>query len=504
MVPPQESNLDENKVSTGIPGLDDLLHGGLTDSRIYLVQGEPGVGKTTLAFQFLLEGVRLGEKVFYITMSETNEEILQMVRSHGWSMDGVDLYEISAREQLKADFQHTIFHPAEVELAETMKTVLDVVDRAQPTRVVFDSLSELRILAGETHQYRRQILYLKQFFNACRATVLLLDSRISPNDDLQLRSLAHGVLVLEYLALQYGQERRRLRVLKMRGQSFRGGYHDYVIGAGGLRVFPRLVPSEHRNAFASEIVGSGVQELDAMLGGGLHRGTNMLLIGPAGAGKTSTAFQYVATAAKRGERSSVYTFDESLRTLHERAAGIGIDLAAFVEAGLVDLQQVDPVELSPGEFVHGVRQAVERDGARIIVIDSLNGYINSMPEEHFLILQMHELLTYLGQRGVTTLLVNSTTSTQNQASGPEIDISYLTDTALVFRYYEYRGEIRQAVSVMKRRTGPHQRAIRELRITATGITIGEPLKNLRGVMTGVAVYEPSGDLYKHEPDGGAA
>lgn len=491
----QEPNsLDGKKVSTGIEGLDDLLCGGLADARIYLVQGEPGVGKTTLAFQFLVEGVRRGEKGFYITMSETKEEILQMVRSHGWSMEGIDLYEISAREQLKADFQHTIFHPAEVELAETMKTVLDAVDRAQPTRVVFDSLSELRILAGESHQYRRQILYLKQFFNNYRCTVLLLDSRITPNDDVQLKSLAHGVLVLEYLALQYGQERRRLRVLKMRGQSFRGGYHDYVIRTGGLRVFPRLVPSEHRNPIASDILPSGIPELDAMLGGGLHRGTNMLLVGPAGAGKTSTAFQYVVTAAKRGERASVYTFDESLHTLHERASGIGINLAALTEAGLIDLHQIDPVELSPGEFVHGVRQAVEKDGSRVVVIDSLNGYINAMPEEHFLVLQMHELLTYLGQQGVTTLLVNSTSSTQSQGSGPEIDISYLTDTALFFRYYEYRGEIRQAVSVMKRRTGPHQRAIRELRITANGITIGEPLKNLRGVMSGVAVYEPLGEL----------
>jgi circadian clock protein KaiC len=448
--------------------------------RIYLLQGDPGVGKTTLAFQFLLEGVRRGEKVFYITMSETQEEILQMVRSHGWSMDGIDLYEMSASEQLKTNSQHTIFHPAEVELAETMKTLLDAVERAKPSRVVFDSLSELRSLAGESHQYHRQILSLKQFFSDFPCTVLLLDSCVSETETVLLRSLAHGVLILEQMALEYGQERRRLRVLKVRGQDFRGGYHDYVISKGGLRVFPRLVPSEHRDTFKSEIFPSGISELDDMLGGGLHRGTNLLLVGPPGAGKTTTALQYVISAARREERAAVYSFDESLHTLHKRCSGMGIDLTALTDPGLVNLQQIDPVELSPGEFVHSVRQAVEQDGASLVVIDSLNGYINSMPEEHFLILQLHELLTYLGQKEVTTLLVNTTATMQSR--GPAIDISYLTDAALVFRYFEFRGEIRQAIAVLKRRTGPHERTIRELRITETGISIGQPLRELNGVV----------------------
>ena len=482
----QPTNPEERRASTGIAGLDDILGGGLRPDRIYLVQGDPGVGKTTLAFQFLLEGVRRGEKVFYITMSETREELLQMVRSHGWSMDGIDLYEMSASEQLKADSQHTIFHPAEVEFAETMKIVLEAVERAKPTRVVFDSLSELRALAGESHQYHRQILSLKQFFNDFPCTVLLLDSCVSEADNVLLRSLAHGVLVLEQLAFKYGQERRRLRVLKVRGQDFRGGYHDYAIGKGGLRVFPRLVASEHRHGFKSETISSGSAELDALLGGGLHRGTNLLLVGPPGAGKTTTALQYVVSAARRGERAAVYSFDESLHTVHERASGMGIDLTALVDAGLINLQQIDPVELSPGEFVYNVRQAVEQDGAGLVVIDSLNGYVNAMPEERFLVLQMHELLTYLGQKEVTTLLINATASLESQ--GAVIDISYLTDATLLFRYFEFRGEIRQAISVLKRRTGAHERMIRELRITATGISIGQPLSELNGVVMRGVVY----------------
>jgi circadian clock protein KaiC len=483
----QPTNLEEGRASTGITGLDDVLGGGLMPDRIYVVQGDPGVGKTTLAFQFLLEGARRGEKAFYITMSETQEEILQMVRSHGWSIDRIDLYEMSASEQLKADSQHTIFHPAEVELAETMKTLLDAVERAQPARVVFDSLSELRVLAGESHQYHRQLLSLKQFFSDFRCTVLLLDSCVSETDNVLLRSFAHGVLVLEQLAFKYGHERRRLRVLKIRGQGFRGGYHDYVISKGGLRVFPRLVPAEHRHTFKSEIIPSGISELDEMLGGGLHRGTNLLLVGPPGAGKTTTALQYVVSAARRGERAAVYTFDESLHTLHERASGMGIDLTAFIDAGLITLQQIDPVELSPGEFVYNVRQAVEQDGAGLVVIDSLNGYVNAMPEERFLILQLHELLSYLGQKEVTTLLINATPSMESQ--GAAIDISYLTDSTLLFRYFEFRGEIRQAISVLKRRTGPHERVIRELRITETGISIGQPLRELNGVVMRGTVYD---------------
>jgi circadian clock protein KaiC len=500
----QQNNPEDTRASTGIAGLDDILGGGFPPDRIYLVQGEPGVGKTTLAFQFLLEGVKRGEKVFYITMSETHDELLGMVRSHGWSMNGIDLYEMSASEQLKADSQHTIFHPVEVEFAETMKAIMEAVERAQPRRVVFDSLSELRVLAGESHQYHRQILSLKQFFNDYRSTVLLLDGSVSEPDNVHLRSLAHGVLVLEQLALQYGQERRRLRVLKVRGLGFRGGYHDYVIGKGGLRVFPRLLPSEHRHSFQSEILLSGISELDAMLGGGLHRGSSLLLVGPSGTGKTTRALQYVSAAASRGERAAFYSFDESLHTLHQRASAMGIELTAFVDGGLISLEQIDPVELSPGEFAHNVRQAIERDGTRLVVIDSLNGYVNAMPEEHFLILQMHELLTYLGQKEVTSLLINTTSGMPSQSirQGPAIDVSYLTDAALLFHYFELGGEIRQAISVLKRRTGPHDRTIRELRITATGISIGESLRDLRGVLTGTAIYDRSGGPKPYEPDGG--
>jgi circadian clock protein KaiC len=483
---------DDARASTGVDGLDTIVGGGFPVNRIHLIEGEPGTGKTTLALQFLLEGRRLGEKVFYITMSETQSDINQMMRSHGWSSEGLDIYEISASEQIKAGSQHTIFHSAEVEFADTMQSVLNAIDRSQPKRIVFDSLSELRILAGESHQYRRQILALKTFINERQCTVLLLDGRSSESTDLQLRSLAHGVLVLEQLALQYGQERRRLRVLKIRGQSFRGGYHDFVIVKGGLRVFPRLIASEHRHAFRSDTVSSGIPELDAMLGGGLHRGTNLLLVGPAGSGKTTVSLQYAVETVKRGDRAAIYTFDESLHTLHERASSMGIDLKDFVDRGQINLQQIDPVELSPGEFVQSVRDAVERQDASLVVIDSLNGYINAMPEEHFLVLQMHELLTYLGQKQVTTLLVH-TTSSMSSMGMPQlqaIDVSYLTDAALLFRYFEYRGEIRQAIAVLKRRTGRHERTIRELKITDNGIQIGAPITNLRGIMSGIATYDP--------------
>ena len=477
------------RLGTGSAGLDTVLNGGFPANRLYLVEGDPGTGKTTLALQFLLEGARLGEPVLYVTLSETREELMEVARSHGWSLAGVTLHElVPPEESLKAEAQYTIFHPSEVELGETTRLVIEEVERIEPRRVVFDSLSEMRLLARDPLRYRRQILALKQFFAGRRSTVLLLDDRTSTNADLQVQSIAHGVLMLEQLELDYGAERRRLRVSKLRGSRFRGGFHDFAIRTGGIEVFPRLVASGRRSEeFKFEPVQSGVTELDALLGGGLDRGTSTLVLGPAGCGKSSLATHFAAAAAERGERAAAFIFDEGVNTYLSRAAGLGTDLRAQVEAGHLTVQQVDPAELSPGEFVHAVCQAVERDGARLVVIDSLNGYLQAMPDERFLTSQMHELLTYLNQQGVVTLIVMAQHGFMGSMSSP-VDVSYLADTVVLLRYFEAAGAIRRAISVVKKRTGHHEDTIREMRLSASrGVEVGEPLTGFRGVLTGVPV-----------------
>ncbi len=477
----------ENRlVGTGIAGLDFVLDGGLTPHRLYLVEGVPGSGKTTLAMQFLLEGVRQGDTVLYVTLSESEAELRDVARSHGWSLEGVHIHELLPMgDQLDPQTQHTMFHPSEVELAETTRRILQEVERRQPQRVVFDSLAEIRLLAGSTLRFRRQIMALKQYFDGRNTTVLMLDDRQGVEHGLPVHTIVHGSIELDQLRPQYGGDRRRMRVTKLRGRTFRGGNHDYVIATGGLRVFPRLVAAHHRRTGEHDVIGSNLPQLDALLGGGLDRGTSTLLLGAAGTGKSSLAAHFVQAAIQRGERSAVFLFDESLRAMTTRSRGIGLDLDGAIASGMLSVQQLDPAELSPGEFIQLIRDAVERDGARVVELDSLNGFYNSMPEENIMMIQLHELLAYLAQLGVITLMINAQQGLIGQMA-TKLDVSYLADTVILLRYYETRGSVRQAISVLKKRTGAHERTIRELRLTSDGVWIGEPLHNFRGVLTGIA------------------
>jgi circadian clock protein KaiC len=478
----------DSRSRTGIPGLDDVLAGGLIPHRLYLVEGNPGAGKTTLALQFLMEGARNHEKCLYITLSETKEELSAGAASHGFSLEGIEVVELTPdQNDLDGSTQVTMYPPSEVELHETTKRVLEAVERANASRVVFDSLSELRLLAQSSLRYRRQILALKQFFIGRRCTVLLLDDHTSEGSDLQLQSIAHGVVSLEHLSPVYGAARRRLRVLKFRSTDFRGGYHDFRIRRGGLEVYPRLIAAEHSEPFAAGVIKSGVTALDSLLGGGPARGTSTLLMGPAGCGKSTVAVQYAVAAADRGDHAVIFAFDESLATLEARATELGIKFKEGTKAGNVRLHQIDPAEMSPGEFGWRVRRAVEDDNARVIVIDSLNGYRNSMPEEQFLTPQLHELLTYLGRRGVATIMVVAQHGLVGTSMQSPVDASYLADSVVIFRYFEYAGKVKKAISVMKKRSGAHEESIRELRFDKTGIHLSEPLSQFRGILTGSPV-----------------
>jgi circadian clock protein KaiC len=482
---------------SGVDGLDNILSGGFTRNRLYLLEGVPGSGKTTLAMQFLLEGLRQGESVLYVTLSETKEELDQVAESHGWSLEGIHVRELIPNEStLLPDDQYTMFHPSEVELSETTKKILSDVEQVKPSRIVFDSLSELRLLAGNPIRYRRQILALKQFFAGRKCTVLLLDDMTSSSHDLQVHSLAHASVRLEQNFPEFGAERRRLIVTKYRGVAFRGGYHDYVIRRGGLEVYPRLVAVEHRVTPSRQLVRSGVDELDELLGGGLDRGTSTLVLGAAGTGKSTLAAKFATSTAKSGHRAAMFVFDESRSTLLTRTQGLGIELGEMEEKGLVTIQQVDPAELSPGEFIHAIRESVENHDVSVLVIDSLNGYLNAMPDERFLIIQLHELLTYLGQKNVATLLIGAQHGLLGSGMQSPIDASYLADGVILMRYYELRGEVRQAISVVKKRGGGHERTIRDFRLSSgSGIVVGPPLQDFRGVLTGVPIFEPhAGDL----------
>jgi circadian clock protein KaiC len=476
-----------SKISTGISGLDDILGGGFPERRLYLIQGQAGSGKTTLALQFLLAGVRAGEKVLYISLSETRDEVEEVARSHGWSLDGVEIIEISAIEkQLSLATQNTLFRASEVELNETTKLLLEAVERVNPNRVAFDSLSELRLLSQEPLRYRRQILSFKQFFAGRNFTTLLLDDSSTAGADSHVASLAHGVLLLEQLAPEYGAARRRLAVQKVRGTTYRGGYHDYLIETGGIAVFPRLVAAEHHRNFTGENLSSGLTELDALLGGGLARGTSTLLTGPPGSGKSNIALTYAIKAARNGEKAAIYTFDESLPVLFARAAGLNLGLDDLVDTGAVNVTQIDPAELSPGELTTRIRRAVEQDGVKVVYLDSLNGYLHSMGEERYVNLQLHELITYLNQQGVITMIVIAPSGMMGQMPTP-VDVTYLADTVVMFRFFEAEGAVHKAISVVKKRTGKHEHTIRELFIESAGIRVGPPLDRFRGVLTGVPV-----------------
>ena len=477
--------------ATGVAGLDDILGGGLTPHRLYLLEGMPGSGKTTLAFQFLLEGVRHGESVLYVTLSETTEEIRAVADSHGWSIDRIAIRELVPSEQsLEPGEQYTVFHPSEVELSDTTKKILDDVEKLKPARIVFDSLSELRLLAGNPLRYRRQILALKQFVAGRRCTGLLLDDLTAAEHDLQVQRIAHGALLLEHAMPAFGPPRRRLSVTKFRGREFRAGYHDYAIRRGGLEVYPRLVAAEHRRESSRERLPSGLAGLDKLIGGGLERGTSTLIQGAAGTGKSTISALFCAQAAERGEHTALFIFDESANTLFSRLDGLGIPLRRHADAGLVSVQQIDPAELSPGEFVHAIRRAVREKRASIVVIDSLNGYLNAMPDEKFLIIQLHELLTYLGQHGVATVLVAAQHGLMGASMTAPVDASYLADSVVLLRYFEAEGEVRQAISVVKMRGGEHERTIRELSMKGGRINLGEPLRDYRGVFTGVPEKRP--------------
>lgn len=489
----------ENASTTGIPGLDEILCGGYTPNRLYLIEGVPGSGKTTLAMQYLIEGARRGEPVLYVTLSESEEELRAMAQTHGWTLDGVTIREMVPQEDsLQPREQYTMFHPAEVELSETTRTILADVDRLKPARLIFDSLSELRLLSGDALRYRRQLLALKQFFRGRGCTVLLLDDLTSIGRDLQVQSIAHGVIALEQLTPEYGTDRRRMRVLKHRGRNFRGGFHDYLINTGGIEAFPRLVAADHRVNISEAKVSSGIPELDRLMGGGIERGTSTLLVGAAGTGKSTLAAQFVCHAAENGQRSAMFLFDESRNTLFSRTRGMGMDLERHVKAGLVSIRQVDPAELAPGEFADAIRREVEESGATTVVIDSLNGYLNAMPGERYLTIHLHEMLMYLGQRGVATLLIGAHQGLIGAAMQTPVDASYLADAVVLLRYFESRGEVRQAISVMKKRGGQHERTIREFSLDSTGIRVGKTLREFRGILTGVPVIDVQGDQQEHE------
>ena len=476
----------QDRLATGVAGLDDVLHGGLPAQRMYLLQGDPGAGKSTLALQVLREGARQGERVLFVSLSETSEELRSVAASHGWSLDGVDVLEISTDEE-PDESETTLYHPAEVELGQRMRTILEGIDRLRPTRVALDSCADLRLLAQTPLRYRRQILALKRRVERWNCTILLVDVTHAVEPDMLLQSVVHGVFTLEQLAPLFGAERRRIRVQKLRAVKYRGGYHDFSIRTGGLEVYPRLVAAEHRQHAFEGPMSSGVGELDALLGGGPERGTSLLITGPSGVGKSAVATLYARAAAERGDRASVFAFDESRAMFLARARSLGMGIDEQVESGHVVIQQIDPAELSPGEFAHLVRSTTSSRDDRVVVIDSLNGYLNAMPEETFAQLQLHELLTYLAHQGVLAILTLAQHGLVTDATAP-IDVSYLTDSVLLLRYFEATGQVRKALSVVKKRSGAHETTIREVLLGPEGVRIGPALTEFQGVLTGSPEY----------------
>lgn len=477
------------KAATGIEGLDDILSGGLSRGHVFLLEGEPGTGKTTVALQFLLAGAAVGERSLYITLSETEEELRQGASSHGWTLDEkIDIFELTPPENLlDTEHQQSLLYSSDLELGEATRQIFEVIERVKPTRVVLDSLSEIRLLAQSSLRYRRQILAIKHYFVRYDTTVLLLDDLTNESLDKTVHSIAHGVIRLEELAPNYGAERRRVRVVKYRGQKYRGGYHDFTISNDGVHVFPRLVAAEHRGEYLRLQLSSGIPEMDALLGGGIETGSSTLILGPAGTGKTLIAMIFAAAAVARGEKAALFIFDEELGLLYERMKNIGIDLAALRATGNLWIEQLDAAELSPGEFSHRVRRCVDEGNIKTVVIDSINGYQAAMPEENALILHMHELLLYLNRRGAATFMTVAQHGLVGDMQAP-VEITYLADTVILLRYFEALGKVRRAISIIKKRTGSHESTIREYRINSRGMTIGEPLEAFQGVLRGVPTY----------------
>lgn len=493
--------METSKAATGIAGLDDILSGGLTRGHVFLLEGQPGTGKTTAALHFLLAGARAGEKTLYITLSETEAELRSGARSHGWEMDDhIAVYELTPPDNLLDPEQNqTLLYSSDLELGEATRQIFEVVERVRPVRVVIDSLSEIRLLAQSSLRYRRQILAIKHYFARYDATVILLDDLTTEAHDKTVHSVAHGVIRLEELTPNYGAERRRLKVIKYRGQKYRGGFHDFIITEGGLKVFPRLVAAEHRQRHTPTQSSSGIRELDALLGGGVDSGSSTLILGPAGTGKSLMAMVFAVQAVARGERAALFIFDEEQGLLVERMRKMGIDLAGMQESGSLLIEQVDAAELSPGEFAHRVRHAVDERQIKTVVIDSINGYQAAMPEENALILHMHELLLYLNRQGASTFLTVAQHGLIDEAQSP-VDITYLADTVILLRYFEALGQVRRAMSIIKKRTGSHESTIREYRIGARGLRIGEPLEAFQGVLRGVPSYQGEGKpLLADEP-----
>lgn len=484
-------------IPTGSEALDHILAGGYAAGRVHLLEGRPGSGKTTLALQFLMAARERGERPLYITLSEGRDELEQGAGSHGWSLEGVDIYELIPPElSLDPSQQQSVVYSSDLELGETVQLVMDHVEKLKPSCVVFDSLSDIRLLAGSPLRYRRQALALKHFFAKIGCTVIVIDDLTEEMDDANLHSLVHGVIRLEKAPVLYGTSKRRVQVFKMRGREFREGWHDYVIRKGGVEIFPRLVASEHVEGFVDRDPAlSGVSELDSLFGGGIDRGTSTLIMGPAGSGKSSLAMQYLFEALARDESALFISFDETRRNFFRRASGLGMDFEQHGEK--FHFLQIDPAELSPGELSNIVRQHVEAGKVSAVVLDSLSGYQNSMPAEQFMLLQMHELLTYLNQQGVVTFLVLA----QHGLVGTmhsQVDLTYLADSVLLLRFFEAFGQLKRAISVVKKRTGGHEASIREYQISPGGISVGDPLRNFSGVLTGVPTFVgDSGELLNH-------
>lgn len=487
------------QASTGIPGLDDILAGGLARDRVYLLEGSPGTGKTTAAMSFLRAGAKAGEPALYITLSETEEELRDTACSHGWDLDGVEVFELVPPESLLDDQQRqSLLYSSDLELGETTRMIFERVEAVKPKRVVIDSLSEIRLLAQSSLRYRRQVLALKHYFSKHGATVLLLDDLTTDTLDKTVHSVAHGVIRLEELAPEYGAERRRVRIVKYRGRKFRGGFHDFTIKTGGLEIYPRLISLEHRTRFKRDQLPSGVVGLDELLGGGVERGSSCLILGPAGTGKSLVSLYFALSAIARGERAALFIFDEELGLLFDRTRAFGIDLEKLVESGQLVVQQIDAAELSPGEFSASVRRCVAETGIRTVVIDSLNGYQAAMPEEQFLILHVHELLQYLNRQGASTFLTVAQHGLVGEMKAP-VDVTYLADTVLLLRYFEAVGQVRRAMSVIKKRSGGHEKTIREFEIGAGGLVVGPPLHQFHGVLRGVPNFVGQGSGMMGEP-----